>query len=78
MANKITLDFDKNIIIWDTEHQQGIEHCDDLSERKGAILKAMGYEEVNVSPVIHALEDFLNGEISGEELQETMNNFEDE
>ena len=77
MADKITLDFENNIITWDMENQQGTEHCPDLYQKKQAILDSMGFQTVNVSPVINALEDYLNGEISIEEMKETFEAWEE-
>ena len=78
MANKVTLDFENNIITWDTDTQKGTEHCPDLDKRKDLILKAMGYESVNISPVIHSINDFLNGKITKKDLLDKFDEFEKE
>ena len=51
MANKVTLDFENNTVIWDTDSQRGTEFCPDLSERRPQILAAMGYAQL---PMISA------------------------
>jgi len=78
MANKVTLDFENNTVIWDTNSQRGTEFCPDLSERRPQILAAMGYETVSFSPVVDAINAFINGEIDGEELVRRGKDFEQE
>lgn len=63
MANKVTLDFEKNEVIWDTDSQKGIEFCPDLAARKPQILAAMGYETVDMSSAVNAVNAFINGDI---------------
>lgn len=75
MANKVTLDFEKNKITWDTDVQKGTEFVADLSERRASILAAMGYETVEFSPAISALEDLINLEISEDEFCNRINAF---
>jgi len=58
--DKVTLDFENNIVEWDTDAQKGTEYCPDLSERKAAILAAMGYETWDISEVVSAVNDFIN------------------
>ena len=72
MADKVTLDFENGIIEWDTDGQKGTEHCADLAERKGAILAAMGYQMVDLSDAIGAINAYVNGEISEEELAQRL------
>jgi len=68
--DKVTLDFENGIIEWDSDAQKGTEHCPDLRERKKDILAAMGYEQWDVSNVVGAVNDFVNGLISDEEMGE--------
>lgn len=75
MADKLTLDFENNMITWDTDFQQGTEYCDGLKERKSTILKAMGYETVDFSPVVKSMNDFANGKITQEELLQLFDDF---
>lgn len=75
MADKITLDFENNIIEFDTENQKGTEYCEDLKEMKEEVLKLLGYETVDVTPAINAINQYLNGEIEEEELRKKMDEF---
>lgn len=78
MANKLTLDFETGMITWDTDSQKGTEYCHDLAERKADILKAMGYETVDFSPVVKSMNAFANGEITEKELLRRFSEFEKE
>jgi len=66
--DRITLDFEKNTIEWDTDTQKGAETCEDLKERKPLILAAMGYGEIDITNTVRTAEDFLSGKISREEM----------
>lgn len=72
MADKVTLDFENGIITWDTDSQKGTEHCPDLAERKAAILAAMGYEVVDLTPTVTAINAYANGELTEEEFFERL------
>lgn len=76
MADKITLDFENNMIIWDNDAQKGSEYCPELAERKAGILAAMGYKPISFAPVIKAYEALINGQISREEAERLINEFE--
>lgn len=76
MADKITLDFENNTIIWDTDAQKGIEYCPELASKKAAILAAMGYEVFNLGPAIKIFEALANGQISIEEADRRLADFE--
>lgn len=78
MADKVTLDFETGMITWDTDAQKGTEFCPDLAERKAAILAAMGYETVDMSPAIGIFNDFANGKITEEELHKRLTEFQQE
>lgn len=78
MADKITLDFENNTIIWDTDNQQGTETYIGLQEKKEAVLAAIGYEEIDFTPAIDDVNEFINGGISQEELIKRLNAFENE
>lgn len=64
MADRITLDFESGTIIWDTPAQKGEEFCPDLSERRAAVLEALGYEQVDFQPISDAVNAFANGQTS--------------
>ena len=70
--DKVTLDFEGGIITWDSDIQKGTEHCPDLAERKASILAAMGYEQWDAGAVRDAVEDFVNGRASWEEMLDKM------
>lgn len=75
MANKLILDFETNMITWDTDSQKGTEYCDGLAERREAILQAMGYETVDLTPAIKIINAFANGEIKREEMVKRLDEF---
>lgn len=68
MADKVTIDFENEIITWDTDNQKGTESCPGISKRKNDILTAMGYESVDFSPVVNSFNAFINGQITKDEL----------
>ena len=68
--DRVTLDFEENTITWESDRQTGTEHCADLRERKAEILAAMGYEQWDASAAISALNAFINGEISEQQMEE--------
>jgi hypothetical protein len=70
--DKVTLDFENNIVEWNTDSQKGTEHCPDLHERRAAILAAMGYEQYDLSGVVNIVNAFANGEMSIDELQRQL------
>lgn len=72
MANKVTLDFENGMITWDTDTQQGTEHCPDLAEREQAILEAMGYAIWDMTPMVDAVNAFLNGQATEKGLSEQL------
>ena len=72
MADKMTLDFENNIITWDTDSQKGTEYFEGLKEMKEKILTLIGYEMINITPVINTINDFLNGKITEEELRKIV------
>ena len=74
--DRITLDFEKEIIIFDMDNQKGEEHCPGLSDKKGEVLAAIGYGPVDFTPAISAIEAFYNGEITVEELHDKLVEFE--
>ena len=75
MADKVTLDFENNIITWDTDTQQGTEFCPDLSKRKPEIIKAMGYKVEDIMPVVKIFEAMVNGQISNAEADRQLRAF---
>ena len=68
MANKVTLDFETGMITWDTNYQKGTEFCPDLAAREDAILAAMGYGKIDLTPTVSAANDYANGLITEEEF----------
>lgn len=64
--DKITFDFEKCEIIWDTDGQKGTESVPDLAERKAAILAAAGFESVDLKTAINDMfkELGLDGQIT--------------
>jgi len=70
--DKVTLDFENNIVEWDTKSQKGTEHCPDLAIRKPLILAAMGYEEYDMSETINIVNAFANGEMTIDELESKL------
>ena len=75
MADKITLDFENNMITWDTNAQKGIEYCPELASRKTEILAAMGYKPFDLGPAIKTFEALANGQISQEEADQQLADF---
>jgi Holliday junction resolvasome RuvABC DNA-binding subunit len=76
--DKVTLDFENNMIEWDSDTQKGTEHCPDLHERKAAILAAMGYEQYDLTDVVNTVNAFANGEMTIDELEEQLKKQRDE
>lgn len=76
MADRIILDFENEVITWNTDGQKGTEIYIGLKEKKEAILKAMGYEVVDFSSIVHNINEYINGGISQEELLNKMEEFE--
>lgn len=76
MANKVTLDFETGMITWDTKYQQGTEFCPDLAEREDAILAAMGYSKIDLTPTVSAVNAYANGRITEEEFLKRLADIE--
>jgi hypothetical protein len=70
--NKVTLDFENEMIEWNTDNQKGKEHCLGLRERKPAILAAMGYTEYDMRGVVDIINDFANGGMTEDELKRRL------
>jgi hypothetical protein len=70
--DKVTLDFENEMVEWDTDHQKGTEHFHGLRKRKPLILAAMGYEEYNISGVVNIINAFANGEMTEDELKKGL------
>jgi len=71
-VDKVTLDFENNIVEWDTNSQKGTENCPDLKERRTLILAAMGYSEYDMSNVINVINAFANSEATEAELLDVL------
>ena len=76
--DKLTFDFEKKQIIIETDSQNGVMTAPDLATRKAAILKAAGLEAVDLRPAADALEQYLAGQISEEELDAKLNAWAEE
>ena len=68
MPDRVTLDFETGEITWDTSSQKGTHICPDLKERKPAILAAMGYEAVDFTPTVDAINAYANGQMTEAEF----------
>lgn len=78
MANKITLDFENEMIIWDMDSQYGSELCPGLAEKESAILALLGYEMIDFSSEVNLLNALFNGNINEAEFLEKMKELENE
>ena len=76
MPDKVIIDFEKEMVTWETSAQQGTETCPGIAARKSQIIAAMGYESVNITPAVTAIEDFFNGKIDKRELYRRFDEFE--
>lgn len=72
MAYRIILDFENDMIEFDTPAQQGTEYHKGLSEKKDEILKVLGYEQVDMRNAVQIVNDYVNGEITEEEFLKKM------
>jgi hypothetical protein len=77
-VDKITFDFEKKQIVIENDSQNGVMTAPDLATRKTAILKAAGLEAVDLRTVADALEQYLAGQISEEELDTKLNAWAEE
>ena len=75
MADRVTLDFETCMITWDMDNQKGTEYCPDLAERRDKILAAMGYETMDFSPAVDAINALMNGKITAEEFNKRLDEF---
>lgn len=48
MANRVTFDFDTNEVEYEFGEENGIQIQPDLKDRKEAIMKAAGFENINM------------------------------
>lgn len=76
--DKITFDFEKKQIVIENDSQNGVMTAPDLVSRKAGILKAAGLEAVDLRTVADALEQYLAGQISEEELDTKLNAWAEE
>lgn len=70
--DRLILDFENNTLTIDTENQQSVETYPALSEKKTEIYKVLGYETINVSPLVEAIEGLLNGNLTKEETMKHL------
>ena len=78
MSDKVTIDFENELVTWETDAQKGTETCLGIAARKNQILAAMGYESVNFTPVVNAFNALGNGEIGKEEFFKRLDDFANE
>ena len=76
--DKLILDFEKNLITIETDTQKSTEWSEDLQKKKSAIYELLGFETVNLTPAVRAIEDMINGKISGEEMHGRLEKWLDE
>jgi len=69
-VDKVTLDFENELVEWNTDSQKGLESCPGLAERKDNILAAMGYSMWDMSSVIGAVNSYISSEISAGEMND--------
>lgn len=65
--DRLILDFENNTLTIETDNQQSAETYPNLNEKKEEIYKVLGYETINVSPLVEAIEGLLNGNLTKEE-----------
>lgn len=75
MSDKVTIDFEKELVTWETDAQNGTETCPGIAARKKQIIAAMGYESVNFTPVVNAFNALGNGEIGKDEFLKRLDDF---
>lgn len=73
--DRLILDFENGIIEFDTDSQKGTEHYPELKEKKAEILKLLGYETVDFTPAIDAINGFINGKTTEDELNNFLDKF---
>lgn len=78
MANRITLDFENEMITWDKNSQKGSESCPGLAEKESVILELLGYDVVDFSPAVDAFNAFFSGKMTEAEFLKKIKEFEDE
>lgn len=78
MADKITIDFENEIITINTNSQNGTELYPGLKEKKDEIMKVLGYETVDMTPAINSFNEYINGKITKDELDKKIENFVNE
>jgi hypothetical protein len=74
----LILDFEDETITFDTECQKGTEYYKGLRKKKEEILNVIGYEAIDITAYIRAFNDFANGIISEEELEQILDEFQKE
>ena len=60
-VDKINLDFEACTVEIINDNQQGVETCAELSARKNAILKAMGYTVFDLTHEMNQINNWING-----------------
>ena len=75
MPDKVTIDFEKELVTWETNIQKGTDSCPGISTRKNQIIAAMGYASVDFTPVVNAFNDLGNGKINKDEFLSYINDF---
>ena len=72
MANRMTLDFERSTITWDTDNQYGTEIVPNLAEKEDEILDVLGYAKFNLTKVFDVINKYLNGLLTEEQACEAL------
>lgn len=70
--DKVTLDFEKETVTWESDTQNGTEYSPGLANRKNDILAAMGYEIWDASNVLNAVGDFIDCRIDEDSFAQIL------
>lgn len=76
--NKITLDFENEVVTIQTISQNGTHHHPGLAKLEPKVLSLLGYQKLNLAPIVEIFEKFLDGQISKEEMDRQLARYEDE
>lgn len=76
--DKVIIDFENETVTLQLDHQSGVLCVPGLKERKVAVMTAAGLDAVDFSPAISIFEQFVNGQISQEEMERSLDAWENE
>lgn len=71
-VDKIVMDFESETVIWANCDQQDTEYCPGLRDQQNQILEAMDYHWFDFTNEIDAINGYLNGMLSPDELLEVL------